>query len=34
MVHIYSDDEYLMRFYVVHRKVSIIPKGHISYMVL
>ena len=33
MIHTYSDDEYLMRFYVVHTDVSIIPKGLISEMV-
>ena len=34
MVDIFSDDENLERFYVVHRNVRIIPKGLISYMVL
>ena len=34
MVHTFSDDENLERFYVVHRNVRIIPKGLISYMVL
>ena len=31
MVDIFSDDENLERFYVVHRNVRIIPKGLISY---
>ena len=34
MVDIFSDDENLERFYVVHRNVRIIPKGLISHMVL
>ena len=34
MVHIFSDDENLERFYVVHRNVRIISKGLISYMLL
>ena len=34
MVDIFSDDENLERFYVVHRNVRIIPKDLISYMVL